>query len=83
MQPIEGGRSAEQISGADYYAIDEEGKWTGMDASGVSDRRENNIPFHALKQGRWINTERYQEIMIRAGYDRDFGGDGRLRAVEK
>jgi hypothetical protein len=82
VQPVEGGRFRERVAGADYYAIDEEGKWIGMDASGVEDRRENNIPFRALKQGRWINTERYQEIMIRAIGDRDFGGNGKTRAVE-
>jgi hypothetical protein len=80
---VEGGRYKERISGADYFAIDEEGKWVGMDASGIQDRRENNIPFYALKQGRWINTERYQEIMTRANGDVDFGGDGNFRRVEE
>jgi hypothetical protein len=82
-QPVFGGRYREIICNADYYAIDEEGKWTGMDQSGIDDRTANNIPFHALKQGRWINTERFQEILSRARGDVHFGGNGKFRAVER
>jgi hypothetical protein len=74
VQTADRGRSKDIVQYADYYAIDEEGKWIGMDASGVQDRRENNIHFHALKTGRWINTDRLQEIRSRAHNDPDFGG---------
>ena len=83
VQTADGGRSKDLIHSADYYAIDEEGKWTGMDASGVQDRRENNIRFHALKTGRWINTDRYLEIKSRAHADTDFGGLDRFILVEE
>jgi len=78
---MDGGRAVDRVAGADFYAIDEEGKWIGMDASGLQDRRDNNIPFRALKNGRWINLDRYQEIMTRAHGDDDFGGNGRFRKV--
>jgi hypothetical protein len=74
VQTADQGRSKDIVCQGDYYAIDEEGKWIGMDASGVADRRENNLHFHALKNGRWINTDRYQEIKSRAHNDPDFGG---------
>ena len=81
VQPMDGGRAADRVAGADFYAIDEEGKWIGMDADGIRDRTENNIPFRALKNGRWINLDRYQEIMTRAFGDSDFGGTGKFRRV--
>lgn len=71
-QPIEEGRGVDKITGADFYALDEEGIWTGMDASGVQDRIDNNIPFTALKEGRWVNTERFWDILYLAGDDADF-----------
>ena len=83
VQTADQGRSKDIVSGADHYAIDEEGKWIGMDAAGVADRRENNLHFHALKKGRWINTDRYQEIMSRAHNDPDFGGLGRPVLMEE
>ena len=82
VQPVEGGRYKEVVANADYYAQDDEGKWHGMGESGLKDRREHNIPFYALKAGRWINTERYQEILSRANTDPDFGGNGKFRMVE-
>ena len=83
VQTADGGRSKDLIHSADYYAIDEEDKWTGMDASGVQDRRENNITFRALKTGRWINTDRYLEIKSRAHNDPDFGGLDRYILAEE
>jgi hypothetical protein len=83
VQTADGGRSKDLIHSADYYAIDEEGKWTGMDASGIQDRRENNITFSALKTGRWINTDRYLEIKSRAHNDPDFGGLDRHILVDE
>jgi hypothetical protein len=82
IQPVEGGRFKEIIANADYYAIDEEGKWIGMNTAGVRDRQEHRLPFFSLKEGRWINTDRYQEILSRAHGDPDFGGDGTFRLVE-
>ena len=61
------------IMGSDYYAIDEEGRWTGMNADGLEDRKKNNIPFSALKVGRQINTERFLRILMFARRDTDFG----------
>ena len=72
QQPIENGRGVDKVAFGDYYAIDEEGKWIGMDAMGLQDRIDNNIPFTALKEGRWINTERFWDIYYLAGDDADF-----------
>ena len=83
IQPIEGGRYKELVCNADFYAMDEEGKWIGMDSNGIRDRKENQIPFYGLKEGRWINTERYQEILSRAKEDPDFGGTGKYVPVEE
>lgn len=72
QQPIENGRGIDRVAGGDYYAIDEEGKWIGMDAAGKQDRDDNNIPYFSLKEGRWINTERFWDILYLAGDDPDF-----------
>ncbi len=72
QQPIENGRGIDQVADGDYYALDEEGKWIGMDPNGLKDRQLNNIPFSALKEGRWINLERYWDIRYLAGDDKDF-----------
>lgn len=82
VQPTEGGRYRERVCNGDYYAVDEEGKWVTFNESGLDDRKKNNVPYSHLKNGRWINLERYQEIMTRAFGDIDFGGDGKFRAVE-
>lgn len=83
VQPIEGGRFRERLAGGDHYAIDEEGKWVTFNESGLVERDANNIPYSHLKNGRWINLERYQEILTRAHGDVDFGGNGKFRAVEE
>ncbi len=72
QQPIENGRGIDKVANGDYYALDEEGKWIGMDAAGLEERRRNNIPFSALKEGRWINLERFWDILYLAGDDSDF-----------
>jgi hypothetical protein len=71
-QWVDGGRHFERVCNGDYYAIDEEDKWIGIDSRGIQDRRENNIKFHSLKQGRWVNTDRFRDIMERAFKDPDF-----------
>ena len=80
QQPMENGRGVDVVLYGDYYALDEEGKWIGMDANGLQDRRDNDIPFSALKQGRWINTERFIDIQYLARDDADFvkEPDGRV-----
>lgn len=83
IQPIEGGKFKEVIHNANFYAIDEEGKWIGMNKSGIKDRIENSIPYYSLKEGRWINTDRYQEILSRARQDPDFGGNGTYNPIEE
>lgn len=87
QHPILDGRAVGKVSGADYYALDEEKKWIGMDALGLQDRIDNSIPFSALKQGRWINLERYWDILYLADDDKDFrmepeGRTTRLPVVE-
>jgi hypothetical protein len=72
QQPIENGRGIDRVVGADYYAIDEEGKWVGMDDKGLEDRRINNLPYSALKEGRWINTDRFWDILYLSSDDKDF-----------
>ncbi len=72
QQPIENGRGLDQVINGDYYALDEEDKWIGMDALGLQDRIDNNIPFSALKEGRWINLERFWDILYLAADDKDF-----------
>ncbi len=83
IQPIEGGRFRHIVSAGDHYAIDDEGKWVTFNADGLQERIRNNIPYFHLKNGRWINLERYQEIRTRAFGDVDFGGNGKFRAVEE
>ena len=83
IQPIVGGRYREKVAGGDYYAIDEEGKWVTFNEDGLQDRIDNNIPYYHLKNGRWINNERYGEILVRAFVDVDFGGSGKVRRVEE
>jgi len=83
VQPIWGGRERTYVAGGDWYAIDEEGKWVTFNDSGLQDRKDNNIPYSHLKQGRWINDERYAEILTRAHGDADFGGNGKYRKVEE
>jgi len=83
VQPTDGGRCREVVFGGDYFAMDEEGKWIGMDANGITDRDANNIPYSALKEGRWINTDRFNEIYSRAFNDVDFGGLGRPVLVDR
>jgi len=83
VQPSDGGRWKDVVVGGDFFAIDEEGKWVGMDANGIADRQANNIPFTALKEGRWINTDRFNEIHSRAHNDVDFGGLGRPVLVDR
>ena len=80
QQPIENGRGVDAVSNGDFYALDEEGKWIGMDESGKQDRIDNHIPFSALKEGRWINTERYWDILYLADDDKDFAAkpEGRV-----
>ncbi len=72
QQPIENGRGIDRVMYGDFYALDEEGKWIGMDQLGLNDRINNNIPFSALKEGRWINLERFWDIIYLAGDDADF-----------
>jgi len=81
LQPMAGGACKEIVCGGDFYAMDEEGKWIGMDESGVKDRLEHSISYYSVKHGRWINTDRFQEIMSRAKGDPDFGGDGSFNPV--
>ena len=83
VQPIAGGKMKEVLCNANFYAQDEEGKWIGLGKSGLRDREENKIPIYCLKEGRWINTDRYHEIMSRANRDADFGGDGGYNPVEE
>ena len=78
-QPMYNGRAVDRVMGGDFYAVDEEGKWVGMDASGIQDRKDNNIPYSALKTGRWINTERFQDILYLADGDPDFVQDPEKR----
>ena len=72
QQPIENGRGIDRVMGADFYALDEENKWIGMDANGVQERTDNNVPFSALKEGRWINTDRFWDILYLTSDDKDF-----------
>jgi hypothetical protein len=83
VQPMSGGRWRDVVVQGDYYAVDEEGKWIGMDDNGIADRDANNIPYSALKEGRWINTDRFNEIYSRAFNDVDFGGLGRPVLVDR
>lgn len=83
IQPVEGGRYKETIASGDHYAMDEEGRWVTFMADGLQERIDNNIPYNHLKNGRWISTERYQEIRTRAYGDVDFGGNGKFTAVER
>jgi hypothetical protein len=85
QQPIENGRGIDQVSNGDYYALDEENKWIGMDALGLQDRIDNNIPFSALKEGRWINLERFWDILYLAADDKDFvqNPEGRVSRLPK
>jgi len=85
QQTSENGRGIDVVLYGDYYAMDEEGKWIGMDALGKADRDLNNIPYSALKQGRWINTERFHDITYLAGDDKDFveEPEGRVSRIPK
>jgi hypothetical protein len=88
QQPMENGRGVDQVVGGDFYALDEEEKWIGMDDIGVQDRKDNNLPYSALKIGRWINTERFWDITYLAADDPDFvqkpgGRKSRLPKVER
>ena len=85
QQPIENGRGIDPVAGADFYGLDEENKWIGMDANGIQDRIDNNIPFSALKEGRWINLERFWDITYLAGDDKDFVSEpeGRISRIPK
>ncbi|KKN92416.1 hypothetical protein LCGC14_0209070 [marine sediment metagenome] len=85
QQPIENGRGIDQVTNGDYYALDEENKWIGMDVLGLQDRIDNNIPFTALKEGRWINLERFWDILYLAGDDKDFVSEpeGRISRIPK
>jgi len=83
VQPVDKGRMKDIVMQGDYYAVDEEGKWIGMDDNGIADRDANNIPYTALKEGRWINTDRFNEIYSRALNDVDFGGLGRPVLVDR
>lgn len=83
VQTSDGGRSKDMVHNADFYIIDEEGKWTGCDQSGLDDRQANSIPYHALKHGRWVNTDRHQAIRSAAHNDLDFGGLDRAILLEE
>ena len=72
QQPIENGRGIDQVASTDFYAIDEEGKWIGMDILGLQDRIDNNLPVIALKEGRVINLERFWDILYLTADDKDF-----------
>ncbi len=85
QQPIENGRGIDQVVNGDYYALDEENKWIGMDALGLQDRIDNNIQFSALKEGRWINLERFWDILYLSADDKDFvqNPEGRISRLPK
>ena len=85
QQPIESGRGIDQVANGDYYALDEENKWIGMDALGLQDRIDNSIPFSALKEGRWINLERFWDILYLSADDKDFtqNPEGRVSRIPK
>ena len=83
VQPIWGGRERTQLRGGKYYAVDEEGKWVTFNEDGLQDRKDNRIPYYHLKEGRWINDDRYGEVITKAYGDADFGGDGKYRKVEE
>jgi hypothetical protein len=83
VQTCDGGRSKDMWDGQDYYIIDEEGKWIGVSQHGIDDRDARGIPYRALKHGRTVNTDRYQEIRSRAHNDPDFGGMDRAILVDE
>lgn len=61
-----------ELTTADYYFVDNEGKWAGMDVWGQEDRDKFNIPYENIKYGYWVNMDRWNEVCSTWGRDKSF-----------
>lgn len=61
-----------ELTNADYYFVDNEGKWGGAYLTGLQDRDRLNIPHDPVKNGYWVNTDRWNEACRVWGADTDF-----------
>lgn len=61
-----------ELTTADYYFVDNEGKWGGGDAWGVEDRNKKSIPYENIKYGYWVNMDRWNKLVTIWGRAKDF-----------
>ena len=71
LTPTAGGDRFE-LTSADLYFVDNEGKWSGSGIWGIEDRDRLKIPYENVKRGYWVNADRWNSCCSQWAADTDF-----------